>query len=56
MLTALVVVIVIVKVAAELFVTMFLPDVTGTVAAFPEAAIAFAVRIVWEKVCVPVKV
>jgi hypothetical protein len=39
-----------VSVAAELFVTIFLPDVTGIVAAFPEAVIAFAVKTVWENV------
>ncbi len=38
--TALAVVIVMVRVAAELFVTVFKRNVTGTVAALPEAAIA----------------
>lgn len=41
--TALVVVIVIVKVAAELFVTVDNLDVTGTVAAFDVAVIALLV-------------
>lgn len=47
---------VMVSVAAELLVTMLWREVTGTVAAFPEAVIAFAVVITWANVCVPVKV
>lgn len=54
--TALAVVIVIVKVAAELFVTVLSEDVTGTVAALPEAVIALFVVITAENVCEPVNV
>ena len=50
------VVIVIVRVAAELLVTVFTFEVMGTVAAFPEAVIALLVVKTCENVCVPVKV
>jgi len=56
MFTALAVVRVIVRVAAELLVTRLCLDVTGTVAALPEAVIALAVVITCENVWVPVKV
>lgn len=44
------------RVAAELLVTILCLEVTGTVAALPEAVIAFAVVMTWENVCVPVNV
>jgi hypothetical protein len=54
--TALVVVIVIVRVAAELFVTVLIREVIGTVAAFPDAVIALLVVTICENVCIPVNV
>jgi len=53
---ALVVVNVMVRVAAELFVTVFIFEVIGTVAAFPEAVIALLVVSTCVNVCVPVNV
>ena len=54
--TALAVVIVIVSVAAELFVTVVSEDVTATVAALPEAVTAVLETMTEENVCVPVNV
>lgn len=54
--TALAVVMVIVSVAALLFVTVLMAEVTGTVAALPEAVMALFVVITWLNVCVPVNV
>jgi len=47
---------VIVSPEAELFVTMFRPEVTGMVAALLTAVMAFAVKTVLANVWVPVKV
>lgn len=54
--TALVVVMVIVSVAAELLVTVLNLEVIGTVAAFPEAVMALLVVTIWAKVWMPVNV
>lgn len=54
--TALAVAIVIVMVAAELFVTVLTFDVIGTVAAFPDAVIALLDAITCGIVCTPVHV